>query len=292
MERNTVNRVTKKSPQLIYKLVLICLMAVSAFFIMSQAADAKTAGWKKIYKKFLKKHSLDFNVITYIPLDKNKTPELVTYDGKIYTIKKGRVKRIKGKAYPQKYWKKGNCFFYVDGDAEGCETHTFYAIKNGKVSVVKVFDYHSGRAGGTEGWEIDGNEVTESQFNTKLARFKKRLTKKYGKPKRIKYRDYTRYHFYNKQTRRYEAETNYAKVKIKGKYLYVIGQMESGLGTGGNKRYIPGKKHIFKLTSKTRYISGDAVISKKKMIKIMKRKGLWIIIDTRKGKVKDFIIVG
>ena len=292
MERNKAKYKPQAGTLLICKYLLICLVMISAFFMVSQRTEAKSAGWKKTYKKFLKKHSLDFNKISYIHLDNNKTPELITSGGKIFTIKKGKVKRIKGQAWVDDYWKKGNCFHSFDGDAEGCVTHTYYAIKSGKIVVKKVFDYESGRIGGTEGWKIDGKEVTESQFNTQFSLFKTSLTRKYGKPKKINYKDYKRYHFYNKQTRRYETSTDKAKLKIKGNYLYVKGEMTCGLGISGERGYIPGKIHVFKLTSKTRYIGGDVIISKKQMRKVMNVEGLWIIIDTKKGKVKDFYIVG
>ena len=70
--------------------VMIFAIAVGILTVTPHHVEAKSKSWKKIYRTFLKKHSLDFSEIGTAHLDKNKIPELITSDGVVFTIKKGK----------------------------------------------------------------------------------------------------------------------------------------------------------------------------------------------------------
>ena len=254
------------------------------------------SGWKKIYHSFLKKHSLDFSEVGYAKLDKDNTPELVTDSGNVYTIKKGKLKKFKNSKSLYEditycnYWRKGNCFYYRDGDAEGGSDTNYYSIQKGKVKKIKSFKYTGNIAVYREYWMVDGKEVTKEEYTKQFNHFNQKYNKKYGKPKKINYKDYTRYHYYYKKPFTYDTDSKMAKVTVKGNTLKVVGKVES------TNRPIYGKKHIFKLSSKTKYYGGDVRTSKKKFRKWLKDErrikdfefGLYV--NTKKGKVVSAVI--
>ena len=97
---------------------------------------------------------------------------------------------------------------------------------------------------------------------------------------------------------RYENDSSKAfdlKVKIEDSKLIIEGKLMKSVNSG-ERELVPGKKHIFILSSKTQFWSGDSGISKEAFLKIPPKcigyKGSWLILDMNDGKVSAVGIVG
>ena len=287
--------IRKKIYTSICRLALVSLLIVSAFILMPRYTEAKSSSWKKIYTRFLNKHSLDFEEVAYARLDEDNTPEMITSDGDIYTIKRSKVRKLSGNAssYTGYYWDQGNCFYWEETEDDYYKT-CYFTIENGEVSLYKKFIciYADGDRDNyaVSAWYIDNDEVTEEEYNEEFDRIQDEMNDEHGYVRTIDYNDYTRCHYTDRKTRRYEADTDDAKFRIEGNKLIVKGSMRSSLGTDGNQEDIPGYKHVFRLTAMTRYTSGGVQVLKSKMKRDLKIKGQLVRIDTnRKGKVRSII---